>query len=73
MRPFMEKLVRKLFEGIRIVVPTFGVAGLLLMARTPDLWAMTDYNGNTNWLPLIVIGCLLVTLITLLRTSSGGD
>lgn len=49
------------------MVPTFGVAGLLVMSRTPDLWAMTDDNGNTNWLPFIVIGCLSLTLFALLR------
>jgi len=67
MLPFIANVVRKLREGIRIVIPTFAVAGLLVMSRAPDLWAMTDYNGNTNWLPFIVIGCLTITLVTLLR------
>jgi hypothetical protein len=66
MLPLLKQILRKLQEGLRIVVPTFGVAGLLVMSRTPDLWAMTDYNGNTNWLPFIVIGCLSVTLVALL-------
>lgn len=65
---FIAKAVRRVCEGARIAVPTFGVAGLLVMWRTPSLWAMTDYNGNTNWLPFIVIGCLSLTLIVLLRT-----
>ena len=66
MLPLLKQILRKLQEGLRIVVPTFGVAGLLVMSRAPDLWAMTDYNGNTNWLPFIVIGCLSVTLVALL-------
>jgi hypothetical protein len=66
MLPLLKQMLRKLQEGFRIVVPTFAVAGLLVMSRTPDLWAMTDYNGNTNWLPFIVIGCLSVTLVALL-------
>ncbi|MGD9803944.1 MAG: hypothetical protein AB7E81_23465 [Hyphomicrobiaceae bacterium] len=64
---FIATAMRKAYEGVRIVVPTFAVAGLLLLCRTPDLWAMTDYNGNTNWLPFIVIACLSLTLIALLR------
>lgn len=67
MLQFITKLMRTAYDGCRIVVPTFAVAGMLVMSRTPDLWAMTDYNGNTNWLPFIVIGCLSLTLITLLR------
>jgi hypothetical protein len=66
MLPLLKQMLRKLQEGFRIVVPTFAVAGLLVMSRTPDLWAMTDYNGNTNWLPFIVIGCLSGTLVALL-------
>jgi len=67
MLPLIAKTLHKLYEGVRIMVPTFAVAGLLVLSRAPDLWAMTDYNGNTNWLPFIVIGCLSVTLIALLR------
>ncbi|MGE0766342.1 MAG: hypothetical protein AB7L90_07745 [Hyphomicrobiaceae bacterium] len=67
MLPFIAKVVRKAYEGMRVMVPTFAIAGLLVMSKAPALWAMTDYNGNTNWLPFIVIACLSLTLVALLR------
>ena len=56
-----------ILAGVRIMVPTFGCAGVLLMSRTPDLWAMTDAEGRINSLPFVTIACLLVTLVMLLR------
>lgn len=67
MLSLIATVVGHILAGLRIMVPTFGCAGVLLMSRTPDLWAMTDAEGRVNSLPFVTIACLLVTLIMLLR------
>lgn len=62
-----KRIIGQVGAGLRIMVPTFGVAGLMVMSRTPDLWAMTDAEGQFNSLPFVTIACLAVTLVMLLR------
>lgn len=67
MLTLIKRFIGQVGAGLRIMVPTFGVAGILVMSRTPDLWAMTDAEGQINSLPFVTIACLLVTLVMLLR------
>ena len=67
MPSLLARLVAHVTAALRVIVPTFGVAGILVMSRTPDLWAMTDMDGQINGLPFLTIGCLVVTLLMLLR------
>jgi hypothetical protein len=67
MRSVIAAIIGHILAGARIMVPTFGCAGLLVMSRTPDLWAMTDVDGRINSLPFVTIGCLIITLVMLLR------
>lgn len=66
MPPLLARLFAHVASALRVIVPTFGVAGILVMSRTPDLWAMTDVDGQINGLPFITIGCLALTLVMLL-------
>lgn len=67
MRSLIATIIGNVLAGLRIMVPTFGCAGVLLMSRTPDLWAMTDQDGHINSLPFVTIACLVLTLVMLLR------
>jgi hypothetical protein len=67
MRSLIATIIGQLRAGVRIMVPTFGCAGVLVMSRTPDLWAMTDADGRINSLPFLTIACLAITLVMLLR------
>ncbi|MGE0698929.1 MAG: hypothetical protein AB7O57_07525 [Hyphomicrobiaceae bacterium] len=67
MLTFIVRLMGQIGTAARIMVPTFGVAGILVMSRTPDLWAMTDADGKVNSLPFVTIACLAVTLVMLIR------
>ena len=60
-------IIGHILAGLRIMVPTFGCAGMLVLSRTPDLWAMTDADGRINSLPFLTIACLAITLVMLLR------
>ena len=60
-------LIQHVLTAARVMVPTFGVAAILVMSRQPELWAATEPGGTINWLPFAAIGCLIATLIGLVR------
>ena len=60
-------IIRHVTAAARVMVPTCGVAAILVMSRQPELWASTEPSGAVNWLPFTAIACLIATLIGLLR------
>ena len=71
MLAYIKGIIVQIGAGLRIMVPTFAVAGLMVMSRTPDLWAMTDADGHINSLPFATIACLALTLVMLVRWRQG--
>ena len=65
MTPSTATLILRVTNTARIMVATFGMAGIFAMCRKPHLWTLTDGNGDTNWLAFVVIACLAATLIEL--------
>lgn len=67
MNSMIASLRDKLLAAARVMLPTFGLAGVLVISRQPELGAMTDADGALNGLPFLIIGCLGFTLVMLLR------
>jgi hypothetical protein len=64
---FIASIIYHVVAAARVMVPTFGIAAVLVMSRQPELWAATEPSGSVNWLPFVAIGCLIATLIGLLK------
>jgi hypothetical protein len=62
----LAQFVKKIPPDLRLMFPTLSLVAMLVMARDPELWALTQASGELNGLPLLVIGCLLLTYIDLL-------
>lgn len=65
----IAQLLDRATAAARVMVPTFGLAGIIYMTKRPEFWGIEDYDGSINWLPVITVACLAATLLMLLRAK----
>lgn len=60
-------LIVRMITISRAMVAGIGVIGTLTLAGAPQYWTMMHSNGETNWLPISIIACLIAALLELIR------